>query len=258
MRGTRCAFVDNARTMNTTRILTSLALALLLASCSGDDTVQPPITGEIAGRVELTYINGTNGDDAGVIVSLDAQPSIRDTTDASGAYRLAGVPPGTHSVTFERNGFGDYRAFGIEIEGGSRESLPLVEMGEIPRATVTSLAAGTGSDAIVFSGTVSELGLFDRSQNVAVHIGLSDTVSSLPSAHSLVVVIEVPRGATTFSSGSSIQYLRASGLPSGRPLYAVAYIVDYFTSTHYTPPGQSRQYWTSQSGPSQRVSFTIP
>jgi hypothetical protein len=240
------------------RIL-SLALALLVAACGSDpDPVSPEPVAEVSGRVTLFQINGVPGDNGGAIVAIEGLPDAVDTTDAVGVFRIEGIRPGRRTVSVSKPGFGTWREIDKQIDGDHGYQYGGINLGEIPRATVSSLSVQISGTSITFSGLVSELGVAERGQQVLVYLGVSDTVSNNAHSHSTRSFIDVDPGTRNFSYTIGAEYFLTIGLAQGMRLHAAAYVVDPETTTHYPVPGLALDELTSVSEPARRTSFLIP
>jgi hypothetical protein len=244
--------------MRRNSLLLAPLLAFVVGACSESHAPEQSTSGEIYGNVELRYTNGSPGTYAGVVVAVEGLTGRSDTTNDGGAYEIADVPPGTYSISFTKPGFGHYVVYGHVVDRYARTHAPIVELAEIPRATVTQLSAGQSGDRIAVDGTVSEDGLNERAQVVALYFGREGTVSNHPRDHTLRQIVEVDRGARTFSTEISNTYLRNLGIASGTTLHVVGYVMDYHTYTKYNIPGYTSEYATSLSGPSMRTTVVVP
>lgn len=92
---------------------------LLLPSCSEEDEFSPYLEGDIIGYAYCFDEFGNEPEDfSGITVVTEPGRKYSAVTDADGRYVLKGVINGTYNLSFEKEGFGTMKLFGIEHLGG--------------------------------------------------------------------------------------------------------------------------------------------
>ena len=186
------------------------------------------IPGKIIGYVALRDERGGGILDTGVTVTLSSANPVRTvSTDIRGRFQLDSVPPGTYDITYEKQGYGTYKAFGFVLPGGATAlSAGKITMVKVASAVVDSLTVDTSAaDHITFSAFLRP-SLGDSAVNAArFFVSMDDpNVSSTSYAFA-----DADYGTTTYNAGNhSIQYCLPVSQVSGYviknlPLYAVAY-----------------------------------
>ncbi len=142
------------------RVLTSVVLlALLAAPAVGQD--RAALRGSLVGLVR-----DTSGQPLPlVLVTVALETPRTGLTDSAGAYRLDGIPPGIHRVTFRRVGF-------VQAEFSL-----LVDPDESQRVTIELVAASVPIDSITVTGRTSYpdlqiSGFYERSRQAREGAGV--------------------------------------------------------------------------------------
>ena len=210
------------------RFLVALVLGLagLVGGCEGDQgPAGPLLTGSLQGYVSLYDDEGDRiPNNGGVMVTLEGTLSMA-MTDSAGQWQINGVPTGTYTVVFRKDGYFEERQEELQFLGGGTLHLVRVGMYRFPTFDVMSLdvSGSVGSDAITSQGVVSALTPSWRP--VLVVYGLTQEVSTESGKHVFFHESYAYPGVDTFRSTI---YLDAStrsyyGLTSGAWLYVRAY-----------------------------------
>lgn len=172
--------------------LTGLAVSAIAISAPA--TAQDFTNVTASGRVVSTSGEPVAGATV-VLVSNDQGFSRTTTTDASGAFRIAQVAPGTYTVTIEANGF-------------DKLTDPAVVLTPSSSANQFALApAGGGGNEIVVTAGRTRIIDFERTTTGAV-VNIADLAQRVPVGRDLTSIIKlspgVASGDTTFGDLASI------------------------------------------------------
>ena len=134
-----------------------LGLVLTLAACKGSgDSPKPlpdaPTTARVAGKVTLPE----EASFAGIEVALTGT-ALRTTTDASGAFLLEAVPPGTHELTASKPGYTTVRQ-SLSLSAGDAPTLSLSMQrarGRLSGVITLEAASTSAGIAVTLAGTSS-------------------------------------------------------------------------------------------------------
>ena len=204
----------------------ALGIALLLVGCEGDQgPAGPLLSGSLSGFVSLYDDEGDRvANCSGVAITLDGTTS-RTVTDSTGRWQLDGLPTGTYTIVYTKDGYFEERVEELQFLGGGTFHVARVGMYRFPTFEVIGLTVTgtTGSDAITTEGTVSAL--IPSWRPVLVVYGLTRGVSVASGTHVFFHESYAYPGVQTFRStiyldGPTRSYY---GLPSGTWLYVRAY-----------------------------------
>jgi hypothetical protein len=186
------------------------------------------VPGKIVGYVGLRDERGGGILDTGVTVTLsNANPVKSVSADIRGRFQLDSIPPGAYDLTYEKPGYGTYKAFGFVLPGGATAvSAGKINLVKVASAVVDSLTVDTSAaDHILFTAFIRP-SLGDSAVNAArFFVGMDDpNVSSTNYAFG-----DADYGTTSYNAvNHTIQYCLPVSQVSGYvvknlPLYAVAY-----------------------------------
>ena len=188
------------------------------------------VPGKIIGYVGLHDERGGGILDTGVSVTLsNANPVKVITTDIHGRFQFDSIAPGTYDITYEKDGYGTYKAFGLVLPGGSTPvSAGKINLVKLATTVVDSLTVDTSSlDHIMFTAYIRpSLGDSGSAGNAArFFVSMDDpNVSS-----STYVFSDSDYGSVSYNSDKHmVQYCLPLSQVNGYviknlPLYAVAY-----------------------------------
>jgi hypothetical protein len=216
-------------------------IGLLLLSC-GSDTDQdtnPITTADIVGSVNL-YDEATNSvDNAGMQVSVEGtSPVITATTDTNGRFVLSDVPFGTHTLVYEKEGFGTYQKHDVLHENTGMPT-PITEtpsLGQRSTTETTDFAVEQQAGQVTFQITTEPAGNNANRRYIRYFLGTESTLSEEAyTGFSPVFVTQINPYELTLSQSDLLD----AGFTSGQTVYARAY-GDSFWSNAYLDPELDR------------------
>jgi len=196
------------------------------ASKTPSSSVNPPA--KLVGYVGLHDEHGGGILDTGVTITLsNANPVKAVTTDFHGRFEIDSITPGTYDLTYEKTGYGTYKAFGFVLPGGNTAvSAGKINLVKLATAVVDSLAVDTSSsDHILFSAFLHPSSGDSSGKSVRFFVGMDDPNVSM-SGYSFT---DTDYGTITYnSSRNMVQYCLpvkqvSNYVVKNLPLYAVAY-----------------------------------
>jgi len=152
----------------------------------------------VFGQETTGGLQGTVKDPSGAVVanatvelsgsSLVGKKTL--TTDSSGYYRFANLPPGTYTLTVKAAGFSELKREGIVIEVGHLPTLDL------------SLAVGAAGTVVEVTGEAPAIDVTTNANQTNV---TSDIIADVPHGRSFQSVIQFAPMARNSSSRDSSQ-----------------------------------------------------
>jgi hypothetical protein len=187
----------------------SLCVLAVAAACSAPEHQNPydpstPVAlqakATLAGTVSLEPPGATAPPLGGIAVSVQGLPSV--TTDATGAWRLEGVPAGTYAIRFSNGAtWEDATVTGISValdDGGKTVTVPSVRL---------RVARGSLSGTFLLAGAASSAGVVVTLQGTGfatvTNTAGSFTFSEVP-VGTYVVVAEKPDWTGTSIPGQAV------------------------------------------------------
>lgn len=168
---------------------TALQALALLGAGVGLAVIATPATAQDYQNVTASgRVQGTNGEaiaGATVEATSDAQGFSRTaTTDSSGQFRLAQLPPGNYTFTITAPGFENY----------SEAAVPINLQRAANQFTLQPTGAEAAADIVVTAGRIQTAD-FNRN-TVGTVINLGDLATRVPVARDISSVVQLSPGAT--------------------------------------------------------------
>jgi hypothetical protein len=196
---------------------------------------------------------------AGVEIPVDGF-STHATTDATGAWKLDGVPSGKHDLTFAKSTFGTMHDLRLSVSAPSTDAgVTTIAQAPFQQAVIDSIRTATrsGSDVYLVDGHLSvappanakiggTVALFGRTNSVSTDVA-SFVVWSIG--------IDPTGKASTFSISLPASVLRASFAP-GEQVYVAAYATSAICGC-YNDPLTNRPIFTTAGPRSNVVPATV-
>jgi hypothetical protein len=114
------------------RSILALVLLLALAGCSADTITEPLPTGTMVGKAMRYSVKEPIFDHSGTRVTLEGT-SFETITDRNGEWRIDGVPTRTHTVIYQRDGYGLMKQPMVTFVGGGVLRVQTVNLTAIPK-----------------------------------------------------------------------------------------------------------------------------
>jgi len=278
------------------RYLLFWILSLTILSCTKEQSVPGPTGPQgdngAPGKSSVTDTASIEGtlflydefsqpvaDASGVTITLgNGSKQYNVITDASGQYKLTGIPTGTYDLTYQKTGFGTMKIYSLSHFGGGTTATQVekVFMEQIPVKTAPNtltLSSNTlNSVAFNFRLDTSSLQYNEYFSNLLVYVGKHTTVG--PSDYSFLLNgVSTPDGGYTASFNKSDLQGIESPVSPGDTLYAVTYkynryvripsekvYIIYWDTQQggsYTDPGTGKIIYPNLSKPSNIVKFAF-
>jgi len=220
---------------------TALAIKALYLAGNKPVPPPPPDKGTATGKV---LDASTNGPLKAVSVTLEADPGISTTTDISGKFVLAAIPPGAQQILFALPGYAG-ASVSVTITAGS-----IVDLGTIP------LAANPSTGMV--KGTVTEAATGTPLADVTIDMTGSANATTTTATDGTFSFIDVTPGQVTLTA-SKAGYYAISG--SGEVL--AGGILFFNPQLPTTPPSATtgsligKVYDAATNQPIQGASITL-
>jgi hypothetical protein len=220
-----------------------LLVGFLSCKDSSTDTIVPATDADITGFVNL-YDEGISLlDNSGMKVSVQgSSPLISATTDAKGKFVLSDVPFGTHTLVYEKAGYGTYKKPGVvhSTDGSPTFIANTPSLGKVSSTTVTNLTTSQDGSTILVAVTTNPAGSLGNTRYIRYFLSPSSTVSK--DNYSYV------------SSG----YLITWGFTSGQTVYVKVYGDAFWSNEYQETTTGSKIFPNLNSTSANSVSFKVP
>lgn len=192
--------------MKLLRVLVCLFILILTSSQAAQS--QNPERGSIAGTVQDNSAAVVPG--ASITVTSGAGVAVTGTTDEKGEYIIAGLAPGTYTVTIVATGFKDFKAESIAVTAGQTfrqdatlEPASITSSVNVEGQTVTQAETQSSQIAgVLTSKEITTLGLNGR--NFTQLIALAPGVSNQTGQDEALVGV---KGSVKYSvNGGRVEY----------------------------------------------------
>jgi outer membrane receptor protein involved in Fe transport len=107
------------------------------------------------GRIEGTIKDATGAVLPGATVTVAGPVTRSERSDAQGAFKISGLPPGTYSVSAARPGFAEARQDGVTVGGEAAPRVDLVLSLVVQETVVVTASRNSESNLIDAPATVS-------------------------------------------------------------------------------------------------------
>ena len=238
------------------KLLMLLALPLI-TNCKKDEPEPETPKGNISGSVVLYDEATTMVSDSGMTVYVDGYESKGSVTDTGGVFLVAGIPLGTHTLLYTKDGYGTFKIFDFEI----KEQNKTVDVVEIPNLGKKSPSAVTnlvnvvqGTDVNLFISTDPQ-GSSSHTTYVRVFLSTDAGVSNTNyQGFTDVVSITSNPGFHTLTQAK----LKSLGFTSGSTLYAKAYGESVYSNDYVDPADGVRVFPNENPTAANAVNFLMP
>ena len=260
-------FGVNLRMQKTEKIyLRSLLLfavaCLVLTGCKDDDEKEPAPTGGVSGELRLADEFGTElTDHSGMSISVTQGPIVT-LSETAGTYKLSGLPSGDFDLIYEKDGFGTFKKFDIQVVGGANTTVlnGIDYLGQKSTTVISNLTVTLNAPAHTFNigCTISPAPTASQPRPFRLFFGETNTVN-----HAGYRYAPSNTWLATGSSGAILNYdpaeLYTNGFTSGETVYLVAYGESKFSNS-YTDPETGKKVYpnVNAAAPSNVVSFILP
>lgn len=235
-------------------------LLIGFASCKKEeDPAQEPKTkADIKGSVNLYDEGITQIDNSNMIVRAEGTtPIISAITDENGQFTLLDVPFGTHTIVYEKAGYGTYKLIDLEhiSSGASTNITDTPSLGEFSSTEVTNIDADEDGNNVTLSVTTDPAGSLGNTRYIRYFLASSPNVSSENYTYFSPSLIsqDNPKELTL-----SHDDLISAGFSSGQTVYVKVY-GDSFWSNEYDDPDLDRRIFPNLNMSSaDAVSLIVP
>jgi outer membrane receptor protein involved in Fe transport len=126
---------------------------LVLLACLAAAVASPAVAD--VGRIEGTIKDATGAVLPEATVTVSGPVTRSERSDAQGAFKISGLPPGTYSVSAVRPGFAEARRDGVKVEGEAGPRVDLVLSLVVQETVVVTASRNSESNLIDAPATVS-------------------------------------------------------------------------------------------------------
>ncbi len=249
--------------MKSTRFIVVLITfsSILFRACHKEDDAEVAQTGTITGELRLTDEFGNEfSDQSDMVVSVEGKGT--GVSGSDGKYEITGLPSGTFELSFEKDGFGTYKRFSIQvIAGPGATALNGIDyLGQKSTTAISNLTAtinpvdstlniGCSIAPIPDPGTPRAFRLFFGKNNLVSGQDYQYTPSNT----------WVASTASGLITGLNPEVLYSNGYVPGEWVYLIAYGESIRTNS-YTDPVTNKKVFPNinTSSPSNVVSFILP
>lgn len=235
-----------------------LLVGFLSCKDSSTDTIVPATDADITGFVNL-YDEGISLlENSGMKVSVQgSSPLISSTTDAKGKFVLSDVPFGTHTLVYEKAGYGTYKKPGVvhSTDGSPTFIANTPSLGKVSSTTVTNLTTSQDGSTILVAVTTSPAGSLGNTRYIRYFLSPTATVSKDNYSYvSSGFISQINPYQATLTSANLITW----GFTSGQTVYVKVY-GDAFWSNEYQETTTGPKIFPNLNGTSANsVSFKVP
>ena len=238
-----------------------VAASLLHPGCKDDDDADAIPKGTITGELRLADEFGNEfTDHSGMSISLDQGATT--ISEASGSYSITGLASGDYDMTYEKEGYGTFMKFSIQVLGGADSTIlnGIDYLGQKSTTVVSNLTIIPNISLNTFNinCNISPTPSASQPRPFRLFFGKSDDVSNdnydfAPSNTWLA----------TGSSGSILNYdpadLYSNGFSSGETVYVIAYGESMYSNSWTDPVSGKKFYPNVNTGsPSNVADFVLP
>jgi hypothetical protein len=239
-----------------------VSLVFLDVGCKNDDDDSGPAPqGSISGELRLAdEFGAVLSDHSGMNISSDQGSTT--VSEASGEFRLSGLATGNHDLSYEKQGFGTYKKFDIQVTGGTDATLlnGIDYLGQKSTTIISNLTVTPNTPGSTFNigCTITPPPTPSQPRPFRLFFGKDGAVSSSDYHYA-------PSNTwlATTGSGSILNYdcaeLYTHGFSSGETIYLIAY-GDSKYSNSWTDPLSGKKVYpnVNSAAPSNVVSFVLP
>ena len=198
-------------------------------------------------------------DFSGVDIAVDRY-STHATTDASGAWKLDGIPSGKHDIVFTKTDYGTMHVLRLNVAAPSTSAgVTTLARAPFQQAVIDSIhiVSRSGSDVYLVDGHLSAAPPANAKLGGTVALfGTTNSVSTdVSSFVAWGIGIDMTGKASTFSISLPANVLRASFAP-GDQVYVAAYAMSAICAC-YNDPLTSRPNFTTAGPRSNVVAATV-
>jgi len=210
-------------------------ILFLNAGCKKDNPVST--TGNLVGHAYL--INNQEikmSDNSQITVSVEGT-SYHDSTKTDGSYSISNVPYGTHTITFQKNGFTLEKIQDYQFVDGGKNPIYDVGLRAFPTFSIGNLSAviSSGNVSLTVSLVGGELNSYKEAR---IFISKdSSTVSCEPKFYIYTTPSYAVFGTNNLTMNISFATLYQKGLISGTKIFIVGYPATSVGTKYYDAEG---------------------
>ena len=235
-------------------MLSLVALALL--NCGGGDeeiTPPTPTSADILGSVNLYDEGTTEIDNSNMTVSVEGT-SKSATTDAEGDFVLTDVTFGTHTLVYEKTGYGTFKKYGIDHTNGNTVVTENPSLGEMSTTSITNLTISEQNNTITVVTTVDPEANIGNPRYIRYFFSTDSDVSN----ENYDAVLDTFKAEINpYNLNLTTTSLEALGFQTGQTVYVKCY-GESFWSNQYDNPDGTTVFPNLNMNAAEAVSFVVP
>lgn len=245
---------------NMMKIVFSLFILSCISCSNEDENISQPITtGNITGYVNLYDEGVTKIDNSNMTIKVEGiTPAISATTEANGHFILSNVPYGTHTLVYEKSGFGTFKKFNIEHPnaGSSTIIAETPSLGQTSTTSITNLTVSSSSNfPVIIGATTNPEGNQANTRYIRFFFSTDPNVSS-DNYESVLETFQV--NISPYNLNLSQASLDVLDFPSGTAIYVKCY-GESFWGNNYFDPNLGRDIFPNlNQNSASAVSFIAP
>lgn len=234
----------------------SLLLIIGFTSCSNDENSTPdPITSaDITGSVNLYDEGITQIANDGMTVKIEGT-SIITTTAIDGKFTLTDVPFGTHTLVYEKTGYGTFKRFNVEHKGNT--FIPdAPSLGQNSTTSITNLTVSSSTNfPVIIGATTNPSGSQGDTRYIRYFFSTDSNISSDNYEN---VLGTFPAQINPFKLNLSQDSIDALGFTSGTTVYVKCYGESFWSNQYDDPDTGTTVFPNLNSNTVATVSFIVP
>ena len=185
-------------------------------------------------------------------------PPISTTTEADGHFTLLNVPFGTHTLVYEKSGFGTFKKFNIEHPnaGSSTIIAETPSLGQTSTTSITNLTVSSSSNfPVIIGATTNPEGNLANTRYIRFFFSTDPNVSHENYDSYLETF---PANISPFNLNLSQASIDALDFTSGSTVYVKCY-GESFWGNNYSDPNLGRDIFPNlNQNSASAVSFIAP
>jgi hypothetical protein len=229
----------------------------IISSCSkeNDSISNPKTIADIIGIVDL-FDENINIPDSGMHVKIEGlQPEFSATSDLNGKYILQGIPFGTYTLIYEKQGFGTFKNFGVEHNNTGSSTILSNGLSKISTTEVINLDAVSYEFQINISFKIYPAGSNNDIRYVRLFYGDSSSVSDENYTYfTPKLSLKYDQFELTLSQNDFIEM----GFSSNTTVFIKIYGDTYFSNDYYDQDLGIFVFPNLNKNSADAVSFIVP
>ena len=241
-------------------IVNYIIIAIFFGSCQKEDDPNAPKQGSVTGKLRLADEFGTLLPDHGQVI-LTSNTNQRGSSLESGSFLIYGFDDGTFDITYTKNGFGEYKRFGIPVTNpGITELIGIDTLGKKSTTIISSLSVSpdTQNSTYSFNCTVTPAPDAVNQRGIRLFFSKNADVSSDNYEYTPGNKWLADNATGAINNFNSTNLLN-NGFGRGDTVYLVAYGESFYSNIYIDPLSSKKVFPNLNTAhPSNTVQFILP